>query len=59
MIFREAAYVLWLGDSAKAGLGWPAIGGFVIAVVAAVAVAHFGQEETAVAESADREPAAA
>ena len=59
-----AAGVMWLGDSSKAGLGWLAICGFVIAVVAAVAVAYFGHAESAPGEPAepgdaepgDREP---
>lgn len=52
-----AAGVLWLGDASRSGLGWLAVGGFIIAVAAAVSVAHFGQEEdTAVATSDDREP---
>ena len=37
--------VVWLGDSSRAGLGWLAAFGFVLAVVSAVGVAHFGQGE--------------
>ncbi|MEW1914266.1 hypothetical protein AB0442_38645 [Kitasatospora sp. NPDC085895] len=52
-----AAGVLWLGDASRSGLGWLAVGGFVIAVAAAVAVAHFGQEEGVTEATADdREP---
>ncbi|GAA2751461.1 MULTISPECIES: hypothetical protein [Kitasatospora] len=41
-----AVGVLWLGDSSRAGLGWLAVTGFVLAVVSAVGVAYFGQSET-------------
>ena len=37
--------VVWLGDSSRAGLGWLAAFGFVLAVVSAVGVAYFGQDE--------------
>ncbi|MDH6129679.1 hypothetical protein [Kitasatospora sp. GP82] len=40
-----AVGVLWLGDSSRAGLGWLAAAGFVLAVVSAVGVAYFGQDE--------------
>ncbi|GJF33735.1 putative integral membrane protein [Kitasatospora sp. NE20-6] len=39
--------VLWLGDSARAGLGWLAVFGFVLAVASAVGVAWFGEDEGA------------
>lgn len=51
-----AVGVLWLGDSSKAGLGWVAVTGFVIAVAAAVAVAHFGQHESTAAPAPDPRP---
>ncbi|MEU9129151.1 hypothetical protein AB0D08_13770 [Kitasatospora sp. NPDC048540] len=40
-----AVGVLWLGDTSRAGLGWLAVVGFVLAVVSAVGVAYFGQSE--------------
>ncbi|KJK58774.1 hypothetical protein [Saccharothrix sp. ST-888] len=43
-----AVGVLWLGDSSRAGLGWLAAFGFLLAVVSAVGVAYFGQEEAEV-----------
>ncbi|MFI2611953.1 hypothetical protein [Kitasatospora sp. NPDC018619] len=43
-VLPGAAGVLWLGDSSKAGLGWLGVAGFVLAVVAAVGVAYFGQD---------------
>ncbi|ROR35871.1 hypothetical protein [Kitasatospora cineracea] len=55
-----AAGVLWLGDASRSGLGRLAAGGFVIAVAAAVAVAHFGRGEgTAEVVADDREPVGA
>ncbi|MGK4583165.1 hypothetical protein [Kitasatospora sp. HPMI-4] len=48
-----AVGVLWLGDSSRAGLGWLAVSGFVLAVVSAVGVAYFGQEETEVHPAAE------
>lgn len=38
-----AVGVLWLGDTSRAGLGWLAALGFLLAVAGAVAVAHFGE----------------
>ncbi|MGW3077393.1 MULTISPECIES: hypothetical protein [unclassified Kitasatospora] len=43
-VLPGAVGVLWLGDSSKAGLGWLGVIGFVLAVVAAVGVAYFGQD---------------
>ncbi|GAA2268237.1 MULTISPECIES: DMT family protein [Kitasatospora] len=48
-----AVGVLWLGDSSRAGLGWLAVAGFVLAVISAVGVAYFGQEETEVHPAAE------
>ncbi|WP_431684005.1 hypothetical protein [Kitasatospora sp. KL5] len=42
-----AVGVLWLGDTSRAGLGWLAGLGFVLAVVSAVGVAWFGEDEGA------------
>ncbi|MCZ4103157.1 hypothetical protein G3I60_42455 [Streptomyces sp. SID13666] len=39
--------VLWLGDTSRDGFGWVAIAGFVLAVTGAVAVAWYGQPESA------------
>ncbi|MER7984745.1 hypothetical protein ABTY53_03945 [Streptomyces noursei] len=39
--------VLWLGDSSRPGFAWMAILGFVVAVAGAVAVACFGEPESA------------
>ena len=50
--------VLWLGDSARAGLGWLAAVGFVLAVVSAVAVAWFGEDEGALHGVERRQPEA-
>ncbi|MEU3463905.1 hypothetical protein ABZ721_28640 [Streptomyces sp. NPDC006733] len=41
--------VLWLGDTSRDGFGWVAIAGFVLAVTGAVAVAWYGQPESAAA----------
>ncbi|MFE4358862.1 hypothetical protein [Kitasatospora sp. NPDC056800] len=43
-VLPGAVGVLWLGDSSKAGLGWLGAIGFLLAVVAAVGVAYFGQD---------------
>ncbi|MFF7995178.1 hypothetical protein ACFZDG_36100 [Kitasatospora xanthocidica] len=43
-VLPGAVGVLWLGDSSKAGLGWLGVVGFLLAVVAAVGVAYFGQD---------------
>ncbi|MFB7129025.1 hypothetical protein DR950_30520 [Kitasatospora xanthocidica] len=43
-VLPGAVGVLWLGDSSKAGLGWLGVIGFLLAVVAAVGVAYFGQD---------------
>ncbi|MFD4659480.1 hypothetical protein ACFWP2_28055 [Kitasatospora sp. NPDC058444] len=43
-VLPGAVGVLWLGDSTKAGLGWLGVIGFLLAVVAAVGVAYFGQD---------------
>ncbi|MFG3494579.1 hypothetical protein [Streptomyces sp. NPDC047928] len=44
-VLPGAIGVLWLGDAARAGLGWLAVLGFVLAVAGAVAVAWFGAPE--------------
>ncbi|GAA4865656.1 hypothetical protein [Kitasatospora terrestris] len=56
-----AVGVIWLGDSSRAGLGWLAAFGFVLAVVSAVGVAYFGEHETEDANhrSREEEPSAA
>ncbi|MGW6913014.1 hypothetical protein ACWGB8_04180 [Kitasatospora sp. NPDC054939] len=43
-VFPGAVGVLWLGDATKSGLGWLGAVGFLLAVVAAVGVAWFGQD---------------
>ncbi|GHF79159.1 putative integral membrane protein [Kitasatospora xanthocidica] len=43
-VLPGAVGVLWLGDSSKAGLAWLGVVGFLLAVVAAVGVAYFGQD---------------
>jgi len=35
--------VLWLGDSARNGLGWVVVLGFVVAVSATLVLARFGE----------------
>ena len=35
--------VLWLGDSARNGLGWVVVVGFVVAVSATLVLARFGE----------------
>lgn len=35
--------VVWLGDSARHGLGWLVVAGFVVAVAATLALARFGE----------------
>ncbi|MFE6870926.1 hypothetical protein ACFVFS_30750 [Kitasatospora sp. NPDC057692] len=56
-VLPGAAGVLWLGDSSKAGLGWLGVVGFLIAVVAAVGVAYFGQDtHGGLPEAAPAEP---
>ncbi|MFJ1755776.1 hypothetical protein [Kitasatospora sp. NPDC088134] len=54
-----AVGVLWLGDSSRAGLGWLAAAGFVLAVASAVGVAYFGDEGGALqaAEEERKSPA--
>ncbi|MEK2471424.1 hypothetical protein [Streptomyces noursei] len=47
--------VLWLGDSSRPGFAWMAILGFVVAVAGAVAVAWFGEPETAPEQGADQQ----
>ncbi|MET8544138.1 hypothetical protein ABZW03_26330 [Kitasatospora sp. NPDC004799] len=54
-VLPGAAGVLWLGDSTKAGLGWLGVVGFLLAVVAAVGVAYFGQDTHGVPEEAAAE----
>ncbi|WP_051467534.1 hypothetical protein [Actinomadura oligospora] len=39
--------VIWLGDASRPGYAWAAAVGFVLAVIGAVAVAWFGEPETA------------
>ncbi|MFJ6623061.1 hypothetical protein ACIQOW_36495 [Kitasatospora sp. NPDC091335] len=56
-VLPGAAGVLWLGDATKAGLGWLGVVGFLLAVVAAVGVAYFGQDtHGAPGETAADEP---
>ncbi|MFE2109244.1 hypothetical protein ACFXAF_25750 [Kitasatospora sp. NPDC059463] len=56
-VLPGAVGVLWLGDSSKAGLGWLGVAGFLIAVVAAVGVAYFGQDtHGGLPEAAPAEP---
>ncbi|MEV6974274.1 hypothetical protein [Kitasatospora sp. NPDC093806] len=43
-VLPGAVGVLWLGDSSKDGLAWLGFVGFLLAVVAAVGVAYFGQD---------------
>lgn len=38
--------VIWLGDTARAGLGWLVIAGFVVAVSATLMLARFGEAPT-------------
>ncbi|SPM36820.1 Permease of the drug/metabolite transporter (DMT) superfamily, partial [Mycobacterium rhizamassiliense] len=38
--------VVWLGDTARAGLGWLVIAGFVVAVSATLMLARFGEAPT-------------
>ncbi|MER5641183.1 hypothetical protein ABT095_30070 [Kitasatospora sp. NPDC002227] len=45
-VLPGAVGVLWLGDSTRSGLAWMGVLGFVLAVLSAVGVAHFGNEET-------------
>ncbi|MFE7287695.1 hypothetical protein ACFU90_25135 [Streptomyces noursei] len=47
--------VLWLGDSSRPGFAWMAILGFVVAVAGAVAVAWFGEPESA-SPDGDQDP---
>ncbi|ROR41950.1 hypothetical protein [Kitasatospora cineracea] len=54
-----AVGVLWLGDSSRAGLGWLAVSGFVLAVVSAVGVAYFGEEGGALHAAAEEEKTSA
>ncbi|MCC9307037.1 hypothetical protein LN042_07950 [Kitasatospora sp. RB6PN24] len=50
--------VVWLGDATRAGLSWLGLVGFVLAVVGAVAVAHYGEGEGALhPEAKERQPA--
>lgn len=46
-VLPGAIGVLWLGDASRAGLGWMAVLGFVLAVGGAVAVAWYGSEGVA------------
>src|SRR6202008_4991474 len=38
--------VIWLGDTARPGLGWLVITGFVVAVAGTLALARFGEAPT-------------
>ena len=38
--------VIWLGDTARDGLGWVVIAGFVVAVSATLMLARFGEAPT-------------
>jgi drug/metabolite transporter (DMT)-like permease len=44
--------VVWLGDSARAGLGWLVIAGFAVAVSATLVLARFGEAPLEGSESA-------
>jgi hypothetical protein len=46
--------VVWLGDATRAGLTWLGLVGFVLAVVGAVAVAHYGEGEGALPHDAEQ-----
>jgi hypothetical protein len=35
--------VAWLGDRTRAGLGWMVVAGFVVAVLATLALSRFGE----------------
>jgi hypothetical protein len=35
--------VVWLGDQTRAGLGWMVVAGFVVAVLATLALSRFGE----------------
>ncbi|MEU2158386.1 hypothetical protein ABZ532_25805 [Streptomyces sp. NPDC019396] len=59
-VLPGAVGVLWLNDTSRAGFGWLAVAGFVLAVAGAVAVAWFGRPETedlVPVSLPDREPA--
>ncbi|MCV7309116.1 DMT family transporter [Mycobacterium paraffinicum] len=48
---------VWLGDSARDGLGWLVIAGFVVAVSATLVLARFGEAPQDVPESAQADEA--
>ncbi|BBZ69490.1 DMT family transporter [Mycobacterium paraseoulense] len=48
---------VWLGDSARDGLGWLVIAGFVVAVSATLVLARFGEAPHAVADPAQADEA--
>ncbi|OBB65995.1 hypothetical protein A5781_05265 [Mycobacterium sp. 852002-30065_SCH5024008] len=48
---------VWLGDSARDGLGWLVIAGFVVAVSATLVLARFGEAPQEVPESAQADEA--
>ncbi|MFJ9521583.1 hypothetical protein ACIRPK_25415 [Kitasatospora sp. NPDC101801] len=52
-VIPGAVGVIWLGDSSRAGLGWLAAVGFVLAVVSAVGVAYYGQGEQDLSEESE------
>ncbi|GGP61855.1 hypothetical protein [Streptomyces melanogenes] len=54
-VLPGAIGVLWLGDASRAGLGWMAGLGFVLAVAGAVGVAWYGSEPEAAPVAADGE----
>ncbi|OJZ70196.1 hypothetical protein BRW65_20850 [Mycobacterium paraffinicum] len=47
--------VVWLGDSAREGLGWLVIAGFVVAVSATLVLARFGEAPQELSESGQDE----
>ncbi|MEV8534209.1 hypothetical protein [Streptomyces sp. NPDC051211] len=55
-VLPGAIGVLWLGDASRAGLGWLAVLGFLLAVGGAVAVAWFGKHEPEAAAAAEPAP---
>ncbi|GAA0590024.1 hypothetical protein [Streptomyces crystallinus] len=55
-VLPGAIGVLWLGDASRAGFGWMAALGFVLAVGGAVGVAWFGTEPSPSAEPAPTPP---
>ncbi|MER5887396.1 hypothetical protein ABT160_26580 [Streptomyces sp. NPDC001941] len=55
-VLPGAIGVLWLGDASRAGFGWLAVTGFLLAVAGAVAVAWYGAPEAHAGAPAPQEP---